>query len=137
MKVQLAVLCEAANVSMDGKLNIFGEFNTINAAQLPAVYPVIVYVVKLVFRSEDVANDGTIPVHFRVEVRSPDGVIVSSIEGSGIGSGHEAGTPSSLPLILPVLNPTFDTYGEFEFRLFINHKEQNCISLLIRELVNQ
>lgn len=38
MDVQVAVLCDAATDS-GGKLNILGAFDTIHAAQLPAVHP--------------------------------------------------------------------------------------------------
>ena len=39
MNVNLAVLCDAANVSREGKLNILGEFDSIHVSTFPLVYP--------------------------------------------------------------------------------------------------
>ena len=39
MEVPLAVLADAANVSVEGKLNIFGIFNNISAGNFPALHP--------------------------------------------------------------------------------------------------
>jgi hypothetical protein len=48
MDIQIAALCDAATDS-HGKLNILGTFDTINAAQLPAVHPACSIALRLVF----------------------------------------------------------------------------------------
>lgn len=48
MDIQIAALCDAATDS-HGKLNILGTFDTINAAQLPAVHPQCSIALRLVF----------------------------------------------------------------------------------------
>jgi hypothetical protein len=47
MHVNLAVLCDAANVSREGKLNILGEFDSIHASSFPLTYPTMVLVVRM------------------------------------------------------------------------------------------
>jgi len=47
MKVRLAVLADAANVSREGKLNILGEFNLIWTQVFPAVCPRMFMVLKV------------------------------------------------------------------------------------------
>jgi hypothetical protein len=48
MDIQIAALCDAATDS-HGKLNILGTFDTINAAQLPAVHAQCSIALRLVF----------------------------------------------------------------------------------------
>lgn len=48
MEIQVASLCDAATDSQ-GKLNILGTFDTINAAQMPAVHPQCTVALRLVF----------------------------------------------------------------------------------------
>lgn len=47
MEVTLAVLCDYANTSQDGKLNILGVFGGINATALPVVIPQMFVVVSI------------------------------------------------------------------------------------------
>ena len=73
MNVNLAVLCDAANVSREGKLNILGEFDSIHVATFPLVYPTMVLVVRLEAHPTEagehslklhlVDEDGEIDVH--------------------------------------------------------------------------
>src|SRR5262245_14923941 len=46
VNVNLAVLCDAANVAREGKLNILGEFDSIHVATFPLIYPTMVLVVR-------------------------------------------------------------------------------------------
>ncbi|MCX8155403.1 MAG: hypothetical protein N3J91_02925 [Verrucomicrobiae bacterium] len=48
MEIQVASLCDAATDSQ-GKLNILGTFDTINAAQMPAVHPQCSVALRVVF----------------------------------------------------------------------------------------
>jgi hypothetical protein len=53
MEISLATLAEAANVTADGKLNILGAFDTIQACSFPAPTPAMTVVVRLLFEYED------------------------------------------------------------------------------------
>lgn len=48
MDIQVATLCDAAT-DTQGKLNILGTFDTINAAQMPAVHPQCSVALRIVF----------------------------------------------------------------------------------------
>ena len=52
MEVQVAVLCDAATDS-GGKLNLLGAFDTIHAAELPAVHPFCSVALRLVFSNAE------------------------------------------------------------------------------------
>lgn len=49
MDIQIASLCDAATDSA-GKLNILGTFDTINAAQVPAVHPQCSIALRIIFQ---------------------------------------------------------------------------------------
>ena len=52
MNIQVAVLCDAATDD-NGKLNLLGAFDTIFAAQLPAVHPQCAVALRVTFMSGD------------------------------------------------------------------------------------
>ena len=49
MEIQIAALCDAATDSA-GKLNILGTFDTINAAQMPAIHPQCSIALRIIFQ---------------------------------------------------------------------------------------
>jgi hypothetical protein len=53
MNIQAAVLCDAATQDSSEKLNILGAFDTIYAAQLPAVHPQCAVALRVTFMSGD------------------------------------------------------------------------------------
>ena len=62
MEVKLAGFCDAANISREGKLNILGEFNTLYAAAVPVIWPLMYVVIKI----EATAGEG--PPRFGLRV---------------------------------------------------------------------
>lgn len=53
MEVAMAAICDAANVSVEGKLNITGIFDTISVPSLPAIHPVLCLAFRVKFEYED------------------------------------------------------------------------------------
>src|SRR4051794_18211871 len=66
VNVNLAVLCDAANVSREGKLNVLGEFDSIHASTFPLTYPTMVLVVRLEAHPTE-AGDHTLRLHLNDE----------------------------------------------------------------------
>jgi len=62
MNIQVAVLCDAATDDQ-GKLNILGAFDTINALTLPAIHPQCAIALRVTFTSGD-EGAHTIKLHF-------------------------------------------------------------------------
>ena len=55
MNIQVAVLCDAATDDQ-GKLNILGAFDTINALTLPAIHPQCAIALRVTFTSGTVGT---------------------------------------------------------------------------------
>jgi hypothetical protein len=62
MEIQVATLCDSA-VDYEGKLCLLGAFDTIVAAQLPAVHPQCSVALRVVFRKEEEGSH-TVRVNF-------------------------------------------------------------------------
>ena len=131
MEVQLAVLADAANVSQEGKLNILGEFDTIHAAEVPVVWPVMWFVTKVKISEAD----GT---HHRFELRvlDDDGqlvALVATLEGES-GPSPIPGTLGGGTLVIRIGNARFPDYGTYVFELRGNTKLLYEVPLHVRPL---
>lgn len=75
MYVAFALLADAANVAVDGKLNILGVFDAVHAASLPAVHPRVHLVVRLKAQPSDAGTHRLV-----LQVTGPGGATVLSHE---------------------------------------------------------
>lgn len=117
MKCQLAALCEAANVSADGKINILGEFDTINTAQVPVVWPLMVFVAKV---KVGAADAGRHTIGLRV-VDEDMQLVAPPLEAQvGIADSPVPGIESGWPLILRIGNAHFQSFGTHTFQLRVD-----------------
>ena len=116
MKLQLAALCEAANVSAEGKINILGEFDTINTPSTPTFWPLMVFVAKLKIGQTDIGEHS---VSLRVLDEDMQ-LVADPVEGAvRIAELPASGIETGWPLILRIGNAQFKTFGTytFEFRV--------------------
>jgi Family of unknown function (DUF6941) len=127
MKVTFAVLADAANTTREGKLNILGIFDSIQAKEFPVIHPQM----QLVMRFEaDSAESGKAK---KVEVRLMDGdgknLFVLSGDfalgrgrpGEAIGSNH----------ILTINMLKFECPGDYEFKILINDELKSEVPLKV------
>jgi len=114
MKCQLAVLADAANLSVEGKLNILGEFNTFAAVSAPMVHPLMYFVAKLQIS----AGDGAV-VNLRLRVIDGEGqqLVFPELRIQGRGEHPSDGTLASMPIIVPIAQALFREFGEYTFEL--------------------
>ncbi len=116
MKLQLAALCDAANVSADGKVNILGEFDIIDASSTPAVWPLMVFLAKLKIGQADVGEHS---VSLRVLDEDMQ-LVADPVEGAvRIHELPPWGIETGWPVLLRIHNAQFKTFGTytFEFRI--------------------
>ena len=127
MQVNLAVLCDAANVSREGKLNILGEFDSIHVSNFPLVYPTMVLVVRLEAHPTE-AGDHTLKLHLFDE----DGRdVVPSLRGE-VPTGHQPflGVPiRTAPLILQMHGVRFEQAGHYSFELLVDDHHLRSLPL--------
>lgn len=114
MNVQLAVIAEGANVTPEAKLNILGEFNTLNAPSAPVFQPFMCFVAKLMIGAADGA---VVDLRFRV-VDGEGQLVAPEMKIRAEGTPSADGEPASFPLILPIAGAIFKEFGTYTFELW-------------------
>jgi hypothetical protein len=127
MNVNLAVLCDAANVSREGKLNILGEFDSIHVATFPLVYPTMVLVVRLEAHPTE-AGEHSLKLHL---VDEDGGDCVPPLQGAfATGDPPFPGVPiRTAPLILQMHGVRFDKPGHYSFELLVDNHHLRSLPL--------
>lgn len=122
MDVPLAVLADAANVAVDGRLNILGIFSEIRSSQFPAIHPAAVLVFQLrAHRSEQGGQA-------RVTVRLMDlDKELAEIEGEFvIPVGNEPGDVV-MNQIFTLQMLTLPGAGDYAFHILVNGDEKRVV----------
>lgn len=130
MRAQLLALADAANLSVEGKLNILGEFNVLWAADVPVVHPFMMFVALL----ELSEADGT---QFNVELRvlSEDGGLVfrGGVDAQ-VPQQREAGIMRRVPLLVPIAHSEFPAFGSYTFELRTNGAVLGDLTMHLRPM---
>ena len=129
MLVNLAVLCDAANVSREGKLNILGEFDSIHASTFPLSYPTMVLVVRIEAHPTEVGDH-----LLKLQLLDADGRdVVPPLEGGfTTGLAPFLGVPvRTAPIILQMHGVRFDAPGHYAFELLVDGHHLRSIPLHI------
>jgi hypothetical protein len=132
MDIQVAVLCDAATDS-HGKLNILGTFDTINAAQLPAVHPACSIALRLVFSKMEEGKR-----ELKLNFVDDDGKLVMP----SIDIPVEIAVPEdtafiSRNFIINIQQLRFERPGHYGIDLALNGHHVGSIPLLVRHIAPQ
>ena len=129
MDIQVAAVCDSA-VDYSGKLCLLGVFDTIVAAQMPAVHPQCSVALRLIFRKEE-EGPHTIVVQFGDEDGHP---IVPPLE-----TGLEVEAPGDFlftarNLILNIQQLTFQKRGLYSVDISVDQRHVASIPLQVVQL---
>lgn len=119
MRSVLVALADAANVSMEGKLNLLGEFDLINAKSLPFTWPKMVFVAKLKSSEADLGKHS-----IQLRVLDEDMQLVAMVMEGGleIPENSNPGIESGLPIIVPINLAKFERTGTYTFQLVLDEQ---------------
>jgi hypothetical protein len=122
--VTLAVCCDAANVSREGKLNLLGIFNSIHAAEFPCSHPHLA----LVLRVE--AGFGEEGVHpLEIKLVDEDGHVLFAINGQLTLQGAEPGRPMTAQTIMDINNFSLPRPGTYAFEVVVDHRHMRTVPI--------
>jgi hypothetical protein len=124
MEITLAVCCDAANVSREGKLNLLGIFNSIHAAEFPCTHPHLALVLRVEAR---LGEEGTYPLEIRLV--DEDGQQLFHINGQLSLQGAEPGRPMTAQTIMDINNLQLPRPGTFAFEVFLDGRRARSVDI--------
>ena len=127
MEIQIAALCDAATDSA-GKLNILGTFDTINAAQTPAVHPQCSIALRIIFQKIEEGSH-----KLKLNFVDEDGrLVMPSIDiPVDVGVPDEA-TFISRNFIINIQQLKFERPGLYAIAIAIDGRHEGSIPLLVK-----
>ncbi len=134
MELKLAVLADSANVSVEGKLNILGEFGVLWTASVPVTWPSMV----LVLRFDATAGEG--PRHrIGIRVLTEDGQpIAPPIDADAdFGVPFQAGLPHRGQFVIGIRGATFPKFGTYTFEVLVDGHSMGTILLHVLNLAQR
>ena len=130
MEVPLAVLADAANVSLEGKLNIFGIFNRVSAVNFPTRHPQMQLV--LAFEADAAEAEQVKPIE--VQLRDSDGHKMVSISGKLKIPKGGSGQPIRINHILPLIGLGFEKPGDYVFKILVNGETKTQVPFAVAQV---
>lgn len=124
MDVSLAVCCDAANVSREGKLNLLGIFNSIHAAEFPCTHPHLALVLRVEAR---IGEEGVYPLE--IQLVDEDGQQLFDINGQLSLQGAEPGRPMTAQTIMDINNLQLPRPGTYAFEIFLAEHHTRSVAI--------
>jgi hypothetical protein len=129
MRVPLAVIADYANLSIDGKLNIMGIFDTITARSFPAVH----MDARLVVRFESDVSDRGGTKDLGIELHDADGNVLLSAHRQ-LDIPTDAPLTAALDHILELKLLRFDHAGDYAFRILVDGQLEGRVVVHLRQV---
>jgi len=124
--VTMALLADAANMSQEGKLNILGTFNHINATTFPARHPEM----QLVVRMEASPAEAGMQKKLEVKVLDMDGKQIGSYQGEfEVPSPAKPGERVHMQMIMRLVDTVFPEHGRYVFHVLIDGRTEKEVPL--------
>ena len=131
MEVTLALLCDAANTTAEGKLNILGTFDHISASEFPAVHPAMALVLRLSASPAEVGSSRELSIR----VLDADGGQLGEITGQvNIGESLTPGAGSQCQLIFNLPNTSFPLPGRYAFHVLVSGDDKAQVPLEVVQM---
>ncbi len=114
MDVSLALLADAANTSRDGKLNLLGIFDAIQAPQFPSTHPSMMLVLRLEASAADADRAHALDVRFI----DADGGQVFKLDGRVVvPSSLDPGQPHQFTHPIQINGLALEGPGQYAFEV--------------------
>ena len=124
MDVTLAVCCDAANVSREGKLNLLGIFNSIHASEFPCTHPHLALVLRVEAR---LGEEGLHPLE--IKLADEDGKEIFKLNGQIALQGAQPGRPMTAQTIMDMNNLQLPRPGTYAFEIFIDNHHARSVPI--------
>ncbi len=127
MEVALALLADYANVTKEGKLNLLGLFDRINASNLPWTHPQM----QLVLSLEATPAEWDSSKKVEIKLLDADGNTKFTISSELKVPRGQSGRNVVINSIIAINNLRFDTEGDYAFHVLIGEDDKARIPLRV------
>lgn len=124
----MAVLADEANVSKEGKLNVLGIFDQINAGNFPCVHPRMVYAFRL--RAEYADSDRR--VSLRIRLLDEDGGVILNAEAHAEVPRIPPGEHATVNQIIALNQVRFPRPGAYKFEVLVRDADEPGGEAMVR-----
>jgi hypothetical protein len=128
LKIEIFTLCDAA-ADYQGRLNILGVFDTIFAAQFPAVHPFCSVALRIRFQSIE-QGDHKLKLHI---VDEDGALLMPPIEGTFKIEMPGKSPVAAINLVLNLGQLRFSKLGEYSVDLAIDGREEASLEFWVKE----
>jgi hypothetical protein len=130
MRVTIALLADAANVSREGKLNILGVFDAIYARSFPTTHPQM----QLVLRFEAAPTESGATRSVEVRLVAPDGRVLFRVPGALAIQRGEAGEATRIDRLFSLSNVGFDQPGRYAIEVAVDGELAAAVPLRVEAI---
>ncbi len=129
MRLPLALVCDHAEQTADGKLDIRGVFNDLAAPGFPAKHDMVL-VMAVEWSRDDVGH-----YDFEVNLAGPSGQSTMTIQGHSEVDRRDPGRPPArTQIVMPLRDVIFPEPGSYHFQIRIKGRVYEGPSLFLMEL---
>jgi hypothetical protein len=134
MDVKFAVLADYASITREGKLNVLGIFDTINALAFPTAVPLFFVVVSYEAGAAEVGSIKQVEIVLCDE----DGKHLLALpQELKVGRPQMSGTMATANQIAGIVGFQFSQAGSYQFDILVNGDSKKTISLRINQIVQE
>ena len=128
MRLQLALVCDHAEQTGDGKLDIRGVFNDLAAPGFPAKHDMVLVMV-MEWSRDDIGH-----YDFEVALTGPSGQSTMTIQGhSDVDRRDPDRPPARTQIVMPLQEVIFPEPGVYRFGIRIKGRDHEGPSLFLME----
>ena len=129
MEIDIFTICDFAQ-DVNGKLNIVGTFDTINAHKLPAIQPTFSIATRIRLSKADPEQSS-----FRLSIIDFNNKeIIPPFEGGINIPAHSTEKERAVNIVVGIGQLKFNAYGEYLVKLAINNKEIKSLPFTVKEI---
>ena len=126
MRLQLALVCDHAEETADGKLDVHGVFNDLAAPGFPAKHDMVL-VMTVEWSRDDIGH-----YDFEVNLTGPSGQTSMTIQGhSEVDRRNPDRPPARTRIVMPLQEVIFPDPGEYRFGIRIKGRDYEGPSLFL------
>jgi hypothetical protein len=130
MQVALALLADGANVTREGKLNLFGIFDTIFARSFPTTHPQMQLVLRFEAAPGEAGSRRTVEVQFL----AGDGRPLFRLPGAMTVQQRAVGDMVRMDQIVTLNNVQLEHPGRYRFHVLVDGELAAAVPLYVEQI---